>query len=136
VRSLDNACHTSAFYNDNNNSSAFSRSTRQFMTPDRHRRQSIISQSAVMGDLMQPLPNHFGLLIDAVVIRVLLAALCLSAPCTNLYIQFPVSVEAKLSFVEPGRSWAHSSSPSKAPGISYQGTMKTSARMFKTSGGL
>jgi len=47
-----------------------------------------------------------------------------------------VSVEAKLSFVEPGRRWAHSPSPSKAPGISYQGTMKTSVRMLKTSGGL
>jgi len=40
-------------------------------------------------------------------------------------VQFPVSVEAKLSFVKPGRRWAHSPSPSKAPGISYQGTMKT-----------
>jgi len=29
-----------------------------------------------------------------------------------------VSVGAKLSFVEPGRRWAHSPSPSKAPGIS------------------
>jgi len=48
----------------------------------------------------------------------------------------PVSEEAKLSFVEPGRRWAHSQSPSKAPGISYQGTMKTSVRMLKTSGGL
>jgi len=35
----------------------------------------------------------------------------------------PVSVEAKLSFVEPGRRWAYSLSPSKAPGISYKGTM-------------
>jgi len=42
-----------------------------------------------------------------------------------------VLVEAKLSFVEPGRRWAHSPSPSKAPGISYQGTMKTSVRMLK-----
>jgi len=48
----------------------------------------------------------------------------------------PVSVEAKLSFVEPGRRWVHSQSPSKAPGISYQGTTKTSVRMLKTSGGL
>jgi len=47
-----------------------------------------------------------------------------------------VSVEAKLSLVEPGRRWAYSPSPSKAPGISYQGTMKTSVRMLKTSGGL
>jgi len=47
-----------------------------------------------------------------------------------------VSVEAKLSCVEPGHRWAHSPSPSKAPGISYQGTMKTSVRMLKTSGGL
>jgi len=47
----------------------------------------------------------------------------------------PVTVEAKLFFVEPGRRWAHSPSPSKAPGISYQGTMKTSVRMVKTSGG-
>jgi len=48
----------------------------------------------------------------------------------------PVSVEVKLSFVEPGHRWAHSPSHSKAPDISYQGTMKTSVRMFKTSGGL
>jgi len=48
----------------------------------------------------------------------------------------PVSVGTKLSFVEPGHIWAHSPSPSKAPGISYQGTMKTSMRMLKTSGGL
>jgi len=48
----------------------------------------------------------------------------------------PVSVEAKLSFAEPGHRRAHSSSPSKAPGISYQGTMKTSVRMLKTSEGL
>jgi len=48
----------------------------------------------------------------------------------------PVSVEAKLSFVEPGRRWARSPSPSKDPGISYQGTMKTSMRMSKTLGGL
>jgi len=47
-----------------------------------------------------------------------------------------VSVEAKLSFVEPGRRWAHSPSPSKAPGISYQVTMITYVRMLKTSGGL
>jgi len=47
-----------------------------------------------------------------------------------------VSVGTKLAFVEPGRRWAHSPSPSKAPGISYQGTMKTSVRMLKTSGGL
>jgi len=46
-----------------------------------------------------------------------------------------VSVEAKLSFVEPGRRWAHSPS-SKAPGISCQGTMKTSVRKLQTSGGL
>jgi len=31
---------------------------------------------------------------------------------------------AKLSFIEPGCRWAYSASPSKAPGISYQGTMK------------
>jgi len=48
----------------------------------------------------------------------------------------PVSVEVKLSFVEPGRRWAHCPSPSKTLGISYQGTMKTSVRMLKTSGGL
>jgi len=47
----------------------------------------------------------------------------------------PVSVEAK-SFVEPGCRWAHSPSPSKAPGISYQGTMNTFVRMLKTPGGL
>jgi len=47
-----------------------------------------------------------------------------------------VSVGVKLSFVESGRRWAHSPSPSKAPGISYQGIMKTSVRMLKTSGGL
>jgi len=46
-----------------------------------------------------------------------------------------VSVEAKLIFVEPGRRWAHSPSSSRAPGIPYQGTMKTSVRMLKTSGG-
>jgi len=51
-------------------------------------------------------------------------------------IQFPVSVEAKLSFVKPGHRWAHSLSPSKASGISYQGTMKTSVRMLKTPRGL
>jgi len=39
-----------------------------------------------------------------------------------------VSVEAKLSFVEPGRRWAHSPSPSRGPGIPYQGTTKTSVR--------
>jgi len=43
----------------------------------------------------------------------------------------PAAVEAKLSFVAPGRRWAYSPSPSKAPGISYQGTMKTSVRMLK-----
>jgi len=48
----------------------------------------------------------------------------------------PVSVEAKLSFIDPGCRWAHSPSLSKAPGISYQGTMKTSVRMLTTSGGL
>jgi len=42
-----------------------------------------------------------------------------------------VSVDAKLIFVEPGRRWAHSPSSSRAPGISYQGTMKTSVRMLK-----
>jgi len=47
----------------------------------------------------------------------------------------PVSVGVKLSFVEPGCRWAHSPSLSKAPGISYQGTMKTSVRMLETSGG-
>jgi len=53
-----------------------------------------------------------------------------------LRLPVPVLVGAKLSFVEPARRWAHSPSPSKAPGISYQGTMKTSVRMLKTSGGL
>jgi len=48
----------------------------------------------------------------------------------------PVPVEANLSFVEPGHRWAHSPSPSKAPGVSYQGTMKTSVRMLLTSGSL
>jgi len=47
-----------------------------------------------------------------------------------------VSVEAKLSFVEPGRRWAHSPFSGGAPGILYQGTMKTSVRMIGTSGGL
>jgi len=42
-----------------------------------------------------------------------------------------VSVEAKLSFVEPSRRLAHSPSPSKAPGIPYKGTIKTSVRMLK-----
>jgi len=54
----------------------------------------------------------------------------------SLTFPVPVSVEAKLSFVEPGRRWAHSPSPSKASGISYQGTMKASLRMLNTSGGL
>jgi len=47
-----------------------------------------------------------------------------------------VSVETKMSFVEPGHRWAHSPSSSGAPGIPYQGTMKTSVRMLRTSGGL
>jgi len=47
-----------------------------------------------------------------------------------------VSVEAKLIFVEPGRRWAHSPSSSKAPGVPYQGNMKTSVGMLKTSEGL
>jgi len=47
------------------------------------------------------------------------------------FLFFPVLMEAKLSFVEPGCRWA-----SKALGISYQGTMKISVRMLKTSGGL
>jgi len=47
-----------------------------------------------------------------------------------------VSVEAKLIFVEPGRRRAHSPSSSKAPGISYRGTMKTSVTMLRTSGSL
>jgi len=47
-----------------------------------------------------------------------------------------VSVEAKLIFIEQGRRWAHSSSSSRAPGIPYQGTMKTSVGMLRTSGGL
>jgi len=42
-----------------------------------------------------------------------------------VYLSVPVSAEANLSFVEPGRRWAHSPSASKAPGISYQDTMKT-----------
>jgi len=54
----------------------------------------------------------------------------------RVWVRSFVSVEAKLSFVEPGRRWAHSPSPSKAPGISYQGTMKTSVRMSQTSEGL
>jgi len=33
-------------------------------------------------------------------------------------------VEAKLAFIEPGCRWAQGPSPNKAPGISYQGTMK------------
>jgi len=43
-----------------------------------------------------------------------------------------VLVEAKLSFVEPGRRWAHSPSSSGAPGVPYQATMKTSVRMLRT----
>jgi len=42
-------------------------------------------------------------------------------------------VEAKLSFVETGSRWAHSPSPSKAPGISYQGTMKKLCEDVKNS---
>jgi len=38
--------------------------------------------------------------------------------------------------LEPGRRWAHNPSSSKASGISYQGTMKTSVKMLKTSEGL
>jgi len=49
------------------------------------------------------------------------------------FVDLFISVEAKLSFVEPSRRWAHSPSPSKAPGISYQGTMKTSVMMLITS---
>jgi len=48
----------------------------------------------------------------------------------NQFCLLPVLVEVKLSFVEPGYRWAHNPSPSKAPGISYQGTMKTSVRML------
>jgi len=44
-----------------------------------------------------------------------------------------VSVEAKLSFVEPGRRWAHNPSPSKAPGISYlQDSCHTSVATCKS----
>jgi len=50
----------------------------------------------------------------------------------NIIVVVVVSVEAKLSFVEPGRRWAHSPSSSGAPGVSYQGTMKTSVRMLRT----
>jgi len=57
-------------------------------------------------------------------------------PVGSHYLELPVPVSAKLSFVEPGRRWAHSLSPSKAAGISYQGTVKTSMKMLKTSGGL
>jgi len=56
--------------------------------------------------------------------------------CTCPQLRSFVSVEAKLSFVEPGRRWAHSPSTRKAPGISYQGTRKTSVRMSQTSGDL
>jgi len=55
---------------------------------------------------------------------------------TDTVVVVVVLVEAKLSFIEPGRRWAHSPSPSKASGIPYQGTMKTSMRMLKASGGL
>jgi len=37
-------------------------------------------------------------------------------------------MEAKLSFVEPGRRWTRSLSPSKAPGICYQGLFWISCR--------
>jgi len=78
--------------------------------------------------------------VNSVNIRTL--ALCLPLLSSELHsgrtrlVPVPVSVGAKLSFVEPGRRWAHSPSPIKAPGISYQGTMKTCVRMLKTSGGL
>jgi len=39
--------------------------------------------------------------------------------------------QRRLIFVEPGHRWAHSPSSSRAPGIPYQGTMKTSVRMLK-----
>jgi len=55
---------------------------------------------------------------------------------SNSLALFPVLVEVKLSFVEPGCRCAHSPSSSKTPGISYQSTMKTSVRMLKTSGGV
>jgi len=60
----------------------------------------------------------------------------LSDTVVSIVAPVPVSVEAKLSFVERGRRWAHSLFPSKALGIPYQDTMKTSVRMLKTSGGL
>jgi len=60
----------------------------------------------------------------------------ISLPNFKVTSPVPVLLGAKLSFIEPGCRWAHSPSPSKAPGISYQGTMKTSARMLKISGGL
>jgi len=44
--------------------------------------------------------------------------------------QFQFQWRRRLSFVEPGRRWAYSPSPSKASGISYQGTMKTSVRIL------
>jgi len=42
----------------------------------------------------------------------------------------PVSVESKLSFVVPGRRWAHSPSPSKAPGISYHENLREDVQYF------
>jgi len=47
-----------------------------------------------------------------------------------------VSVEAKLPFIEQAADGPIVHPPSKAPTISYQGTMKTSKRMLKTPGGL
>jgi len=55
----------------------------------------------------------------------------LNSPCGRVVVVV-VSVEAKLSFVEPGCRRAHSPSSSGAPGIPYQGTMKTSMRMLRT----
>jgi len=62
--------------------------------------------------------------------------------CTTLHQKLtqdtPVSVESKLSSVEPGCRWAPVVHPPVKPlvRVSYQGTMKTSVRMLKTSGGL
>jgi len=78
---------------------------------------------------MSPLAIQVGLLL-------LIISVKFTENEIRKYLTVPVSVEVKMSFEEPGRRWAHSPSPSKAPGISYQGAMKSFMRMLKTSGGL
>jgi len=82
---------------------------------------------------VQPDTPHSSRLL-MLLLLLLLERMIVVAVSHQLQQTVPVSVGAKLSFVEPGCRWAHSPSPSKAPGDSYQGTMKTS--MLKTSRGV